>query len=154
IIYSEVILTATYDHRLRRIGHPVRSAIHKFQIDRLVVEWVTISEYLLLYVFYFCCPVVLHPTAFAIVRRGNLWIPQVVRSQRRKLCLFQKRLYPEWLVSALPWKSPCAFKWRLPFKSLGLCASNLSLSSACTSLLGSYNPLSNISILIISSGMV
>jgi hypothetical protein len=40
--------------RLRRIGHPVRSAIHKPQIGRLVVGWVTTSEYLLLYVFYFC----------------------------------------------------------------------------------------------------
>ena len=43
----------TYDHRLRRIGHPVRSAIHKPQIGRLVVGWVTTSEYLLLYVFAF-----------------------------------------------------------------------------------------------------
>jgi hypothetical protein len=43
----------TYDHRLRRIGHPVRSAIHKPQIGRLVVGWVTTSEYLLLYVFGF-----------------------------------------------------------------------------------------------------
>ena len=40
-----------YGHRLRRIGHPVRSAIHKPQIGRLVVGWVTTSEYLLLYVF-------------------------------------------------------------------------------------------------------
>ena len=43
----------TYDHRLRRTGHPVRSAIHKPQIGRSVVEWVTISESLLLYVFCF-----------------------------------------------------------------------------------------------------
>ena len=41
----------TYDHRLRKTGHPVRSAIHKPQIGRLVVGWVTTSEYLLLYVF-------------------------------------------------------------------------------------------------------
>jgi hypothetical protein len=41
----------TYDHRLRRIGHPVRSAIHKPQIGGLVVGWVTTSEYPLLYVF-------------------------------------------------------------------------------------------------------
>ena len=34
-----------------RTGHPVRSAILKHQIGRLVVEWVTISKYLLLYVF-------------------------------------------------------------------------------------------------------
>ena len=38
---------------VRRIGHPVRSAIHKPQIGRLVVGWVTTSEYLLLYVFAF-----------------------------------------------------------------------------------------------------
>ena len=43
----------TYDHRLRTIGHPVRSAIHKPQIDELVVGWVTTSEFSLLYVFYF-----------------------------------------------------------------------------------------------------
>ncbi|XMA09670.1 hypothetical protein WAI453_002461 [Rhynchosporium graminicola] len=40
-------LTVTYDHRLVRTGHPVRSAIHKHQIGRLVVGWVTTSEYLL-----------------------------------------------------------------------------------------------------------
>ena len=44
-------LTGTYDHRLWRTGHPVRSAIHKPQIGRLVVGSVTTSEYLLLYVF-------------------------------------------------------------------------------------------------------
>ena len=43
----------TYDHRLVRTGHPVRSAILKHQIGRSVVEWVTISESLLLYVFFF-----------------------------------------------------------------------------------------------------
>ena len=47
-------MDGTYDHRLRRIGHPVRSAIHKPQIGRLVVGWVTTSESLLLYVFCFC----------------------------------------------------------------------------------------------------
>ena len=35
--------------RLRRSRHSVRSAIHKPQIDRLVVRWVTTSESLLLY---------------------------------------------------------------------------------------------------------
>jgi hypothetical protein len=44
-------ISLTYDHRLRSIGLPVRSAIHKPQIGRLVVGWVTTSEYLLLYVF-------------------------------------------------------------------------------------------------------
>src|SRR6185437_14594055 len=47
-----MVVIITYDHRLRRIGHPVRSAIHKPQIGRLVVGWVTTSEYLLLYVFF------------------------------------------------------------------------------------------------------
>jgi hypothetical protein len=50
-IYFINCFSVTYDHRLRRIGHPVRSAIHKPQIGRLVVGWVTTSEYLLLYVF-------------------------------------------------------------------------------------------------------
>ena len=45
------IFISTYDHRLRRTGHPVRSAIHKPQIGRSVVGWVTTSESLLLYVF-------------------------------------------------------------------------------------------------------
>jgi hypothetical protein len=44
---------STYGHRLWRIGHPVRSAIHKPQIGGLVVGSVTTSEYLLLYVFVF-----------------------------------------------------------------------------------------------------
>ena len=44
--------SSTYDHRFKRIGHPVRSAIHKLEIGRLVVGWVTTSEYLLLYVIF------------------------------------------------------------------------------------------------------
>src|SRR4051794_3692839 len=43
VIFSNKVLAGTYDHRLRRIGHPVRSAIHKPQIGRLVVGWVTTS---------------------------------------------------------------------------------------------------------------
>ena len=43
--------SVTYDHRLKSAGHPVRSALHNLQIGRLVVGWVTTSEYLLLYVF-------------------------------------------------------------------------------------------------------
>ena len=51
-------ISVTYDHRLQKAGDPVRSPLHKLQIGRLVVEWVTISEYLLLYVFTFLffCP--------------------------------------------------------------------------------------------------
>jgi hypothetical protein len=44
-------ITVTYDHRLKKIGHPVRSARHKLEIGGLVVGWVTTSEYPLLYVF-------------------------------------------------------------------------------------------------------
>ncbi|PVH80493.1 hypothetical protein DL98DRAFT_418410, partial [Cadophora sp. DSE1049] len=43
--------SVTYDHRLKRMGHPVRSAKPKLQIGGLVVGWVTTSEYPLLYVF-------------------------------------------------------------------------------------------------------
>jgi hypothetical protein len=53
VIYFIKHFAVTYDHRLRTTGHPVRSAIHKPQIGRLVVGWVTTSEYLLLYVFIF-----------------------------------------------------------------------------------------------------
>ena len=45
--------STTCDHRLWRIGHPVRSAIHKPQIGGLVVGSVTTSEYPLLHVFDF-----------------------------------------------------------------------------------------------------
>ncbi|CCD42882.1 hypothetical protein BofuT4_P071780.1 [Botrytis cinerea T4] len=43
-IFSHNCSSITYDHRLKRIGHPVRSAIHKLQIGGLVVGWVTTSE--------------------------------------------------------------------------------------------------------------
>jgi 4-hydroxybenzoate polyprenyltransferase len=49
-MFTYIIIT--YDHRLKRIGHPVRSAIHKLEIGGLVVGWVTTSEYPLLYVFF------------------------------------------------------------------------------------------------------
>ena len=45
--------TDTYDHRLVKAGHPVRSGIHKHKIGWLVVDWVTISESQLLYVLVF-----------------------------------------------------------------------------------------------------
>ena len=44
---------STYDHRDQAAGHPVRSAIHKLVIGRLVVGSVTTSESILLYVFSF-----------------------------------------------------------------------------------------------------
>ena len=49
-IYIFRDISVTYDHRLKTTGHPVRSAIHKLQIDGLVVGWVTTSEFPLLYV--------------------------------------------------------------------------------------------------------
>ncbi len=46
-------VVSTYDHRLRKTWYPVRSALIKPQIDRLVVGWVTTSESRLLYVLFF-----------------------------------------------------------------------------------------------------
>ena len=43
-------LMEQYLHNPRDTGHPVRSAIHKLEIGRLEVGWVTTSESLLLYV--------------------------------------------------------------------------------------------------------
>ena len=50
-IYRSMPVISTYGHRLKNNQHPVRSAKDKFQIDQLVVGWVTTSEYWLLYVF-------------------------------------------------------------------------------------------------------
>ena len=52
VISTRVQHFYTYDHRLVRTGHPVRSAILKHQIGRSVVGWVTTSESLLLYVLF------------------------------------------------------------------------------------------------------
>jgi hypothetical protein len=46
-------ISSTYDHRVWRTGLPVRSAVLKPHAGRLVVGWVTTSESLLLYVFFF-----------------------------------------------------------------------------------------------------
>ncbi|KOS46506.1 hypothetical protein ACN38_g2513 [Penicillium nordicum] len=45
--------TNTYDHRVWKIGLPVRSAVLKPHAGELVVGWVTTSESSLLYVFVF-----------------------------------------------------------------------------------------------------
>ena len=47
------LIVSTYNHRLVRTGHPVRSAILKHQIGGSVVGWVTTSESPLLYVYHF-----------------------------------------------------------------------------------------------------
>ena len=49
-IYKNKSLSITYDHRFKRTGHPVRSAVLKLEIGGLVVGSVTTSEYPLLYV--------------------------------------------------------------------------------------------------------
>jgi hypothetical protein len=54
-IHPDREIPSTYDHRLKKIGHPVRSAILKLQIGGLVVGWVTTSEYPLLYVIFVLC---------------------------------------------------------------------------------------------------
>jgi hypothetical protein len=45
----------TYDHRVWKIGLPVRSAVLKPHAGELVVGWVTTSESSLLYVFFSFC---------------------------------------------------------------------------------------------------
>ncbi|KOS36444.1 hypothetical protein ACN38_g12814 [Penicillium nordicum] len=52
-IFSFIGLTSTYDHRVWKIGLPVRSAVLKPHAGELVVGWVTTSESSLLYVFCF-----------------------------------------------------------------------------------------------------
>jgi hypothetical protein len=64
-IVASKLNSITYDHRLERTGHPVRSAIHKLQIGGLVVGSVTTSEYPLLYVFYVLNLAFLRLRAFA-----------------------------------------------------------------------------------------
>jgi 4-hydroxybenzoate polyprenyltransferase len=68
----------TYDHRLKRIGHPVRSAIHKLEIGGLVVGWVTTSEYPLLYVFFasFFFVACVDSTVDSCHDRGNRYIAE------------------------------------------------------------------------------
>ena len=46
-------ICSTYDHRSEKAAGPVRSPVHKLRTGRLVFEWVTIGESLLLYVFGF-----------------------------------------------------------------------------------------------------
>ena len=53
MIYDFNKRPCTYGQRLKNTLHPVCSAIEKLQIGGSVVEWVTTSEYLLLYVFAF-----------------------------------------------------------------------------------------------------
>ena len=48
IIYKYTDYTDIYDHRLKKTRHPVRSAISKLQIARLVLRWVTTRESLVL----------------------------------------------------------------------------------------------------------
>jgi hypothetical protein len=47
--------SSTYDHRVWKIGLPVRSAVLKPHAGELVVGWVTTSESSLLYVFFSFC---------------------------------------------------------------------------------------------------
>jgi hypothetical protein len=91
-------ITLTYDHRLRNTGHPVRSAIHKPQIGRLVVGWVTTSEYLLLYVFFFSLDFFVelgysaqtpeHPTSAFLLVQGFICRYKVFSNFSRSLNIF------------------------------------------------------------------
>jgi hypothetical protein len=76
-IVSSKTVYRTYDHRFKRTGHPVRSAIHKLEIGRLVVGWVTTSEYLLLYVsflLFFSSLLLLVPYISREIRTPNMTI--------------------------------------------------------------------------------
>ena len=52
-ILQNIAAINIYDHRLKNTRHPVRSAISKFQIARLVLLWVTTSESLVLWIGFF-----------------------------------------------------------------------------------------------------
>ena len=52
-MYTSQLFTFAIDHRTWKTGLPVRSAVLKPCAGRLVVGWVTTSEYLLLIVFAF-----------------------------------------------------------------------------------------------------
>ncbi|KAG9584584.1 hypothetical protein KCU97_g10078, partial [Aureobasidium melanogenum] len=52
-IFDQLQINCTYGHSQLKIGHPVRSAIHKQLNGRLVLRWVTTWESLLLYVLFF-----------------------------------------------------------------------------------------------------
>ena len=47
-------LTNVFGHRTMKISHPVRSAVNKHRIDRLVLQWVTMWESRLLNSCFFC----------------------------------------------------------------------------------------------------
>jgi hypothetical protein len=53
IICSQKQQKVITSQTVENCGYPVRSAILQPPIDKLVVEWVSTSEYLLLYVFCF-----------------------------------------------------------------------------------------------------
>ena len=59
----------TYDHRVWKIGLPVRSAVLKPHAGELVVGWVTTSESSLLYVFIFLLTVVLFEDEQTMAKR-------------------------------------------------------------------------------------
>jgi hypothetical protein len=77
---------STYDHRLRKMGHPVRSAIPKPEIGKLVVGWVTTSEYLLLYVF----EVFSLEVSTSAVEMLDLLVPSPIVDSKtvRRICYF------------------------------------------------------------------
>jgi hypothetical protein len=52
-MYNNLTVAFAIDHRTWKTGLPVRSAVLKPCAGRLVVGWVTTSEYLLLIVFVF-----------------------------------------------------------------------------------------------------
>ena len=89
IIYSNYRAPDTYDHRLRKTGHPVRSAILKPQIGRLVVGWVTTSESLLLYVFAFLMLLIF----LILLMVGNEMGPRKLREEEKTMFIVDTYIF-------------------------------------------------------------
>jgi hypothetical protein len=79
--------TIAIDHRTWKTGLPVRSAVLKPCAGRLVVGWVTTSEYRLLIVFGFLLPRELHEAVLATVAVYRRFpYPYTLRQRRESVC--------------------------------------------------------------------
>ena len=92
-----------FGHRTMKISHPVRSAVNKHRIDRLVLQWVTMWESRLLNsFFFFYAPILSFLRLFldlsvrlkrskcskdVLIASNTPWSPRAVRwNQNRKKC--------------------------------------------------------------------
>ncbi|KAF2626146.1 hypothetical protein BU25DRAFT_102196 [Macroventuria anomochaeta] len=96
----------TYDHRTLNTRLPVRSALFKQRTGRLVVRWVTTSEYLLLYVFVFLYLVPLHSS---LAPSFFLLDPAIHATPNNVTCLFLSLRALEGSGDGLTSSSPLSF---------------------------------------------